>query len=71
MAMRKKTDDEKAARMEAEKVVDRFLDVFLSGDDDISRESRSIIGALVDFKGECRDHLALAVSVSLPAKWTE
>ena len=52
MAMRKKTDDEKAARMEAEKVVDRFLDVFLSGDDDIARESRSIIGALVDFKGE-------------------
>jgi len=52
MAMRKKSDDEKAARIEAEKIVDRFLDVLMSGDDEIARESRSVIGALVDFKGE-------------------
>ena len=33
-------------------IVDMFLDVLLSNHDEIAKESRSIIGALVDFRGE-------------------
>jgi len=52
MAMVKRTDSSKAARQQAEVIVDLFLDVLLSSDDDIAKESRSVIGALVDFKGQ-------------------
>ena len=52
MAMVKRTNSSKAARQQAEAIVDLFLDVLLSSDDDIAKESRSVIGALVDFKGQ-------------------
>ena len=52
MAMVKRTNSSKAARQQAEVIVDMFLDVLLSNHDEIARESRSIIGALVDFRGE-------------------
>jgi len=52
MAMTERTNETKAARQQAVMIVDMFLDVLLSNHSDIARESRSIIGALVDFKGE-------------------
>ena len=52
MAMTERTNETKAARQQAVMIVDLFLDVLLSSDDDIAKESRSVIGALVDFKGQ-------------------
>ena len=39
-------------RQQAMMCVEMYIDVALSGNDDIARESRSVIGALVDFRGE-------------------
>lgn len=52
MAMRAKTDNEKKARYMAVQVVDWFLEVVLADENSIAMESRTLIGALVDFKGE-------------------
>jgi hypothetical protein len=52
MGMVKRTETGKSARRQAEVIVDMFLDVLLSNHEKIARESRSIIGALVDFRGE-------------------
>ena len=39
-------------RRQATVCVELYLDAALSGNEDIARESRSVIGALVDFRGE-------------------
>ena len=39
-------------RQQAMMCVEMYIDVVLSGNDEIARESHSIIGALVDFRGE-------------------
>jgi len=39
-------------RQQAMMCVELYIDVALSGNDEVARESRSIIGALVDFRGE-------------------
>ena len=50
------TDDQKKQkfilRQQAMACVEMYIDVGLSGNADIARESRSVIGALVDFRGE-------------------
>lgn len=56
MAMVERTPESRAARKQAEAVVDMaldvMLDVMLDSDNDIAWQGGSIIGALVDFKGE-------------------
>lgn len=52
MAMVKRTDSTRATRKQAEVVVDMFLNVLLSSSGDVAWESKSVIGALVDFKGQ-------------------
>lgn len=52
MANQKRTDSDKVARQQAQQVVDLFLDVLLSRDRDAGWEGDSLIGKLVDFKGE-------------------
>jgi len=52
MAMVERTTESRAARKQAEVIVDMALDVMLDADNDIAWQGRSIIGALVDFKGE-------------------
>ena len=77
MAMVKRTNSSKAARQQAEAIVDLFLDVLLSSDDDIAKESRSVIGALVDFKGQIpkssgfSGFCKLAGKVDRMARWSD
>jgi len=77
MAMVKRTNSSKAARQQAEVIVDMFLDVLLSNHDEIARESRSIIGALVDFRGEIprssgfRGFCKLAAKVDRMRDWSD
>lgn len=52
MAKVAKNDQQKAARQMAEKVVDLFLEVIMSSDRDAGWQGDSLIGKLVDFKGE-------------------
>lgn len=52
MANRKRDDSDKALRKQAEAVVDMFLDVLLSRDRDAGWQGDSLVGKLVDFKGE-------------------
>lgn len=52
MAKRAKTEQEKRVRNTARQIVDWFLDVLMSSSHDIPWEGRSVIGALVDFRGE-------------------
>lgn len=52
MANQKRTDNDKVARQQAQQVVDLFLDVLLSRDRDAGWEGDSLIGKLVDFKGD-------------------
>lgn len=52
MAMVERTTESRAARKQAEMIVDMALDVMLDSDNDIAWQGGSIIGALVDFKGE-------------------
>lgn len=52
MAMRAKDNSEKAARNMAMQVVDWYLDVLLADEGSIAMEGRTVIGALVDFKGQ-------------------
>lgn len=52
MAKRAKTEQEKRVRNTAQQIVDWFLDVLMSSSQDIPWEGRSVIGALVDFRGE-------------------
>jgi hypothetical protein len=68
MAMTKRTDATRTARQQAEAIVDLFLDVLLSSDDDIAKESRSVIGALVDFKGQISKSSGLSGFCTLAAK---
>ena len=75
--MVKRTNSSKAARQQAEAIVDLFLDVLLSSDDDIAKESRSVIGALVDFKGQIpkssgfSGFCKLAGKVDRMARWSD
>lgn len=50
--MVKQTSESRAARKQAEAIVDMALDVMLDSDNDIAWQGGSVIGALVDFKGE-------------------
>jgi hypothetical protein len=68
MAMVKRTNSSKAARQQAEAIVDLFLDVLLSSDDDIAKEGRSVIGALVDFKGQISKSSGLSGFCQLAGK---
>lgn len=52
MGNRKRAEGDKVIREQAQKVVDLFLDVLLSRDMDAGWEGDSLIGKLVDFKGE-------------------
>jgi len=52
MANQKRTEAGKIARQQAEQVVDLFLDVLLSRDQDAGWEGCGLIGKLVDFRGE-------------------
>lgn len=52
MANQKRDNQTKTARQQAQVVVDLFLDVLLSRDRDAGWQGDSLIGKLVDFKGE-------------------
>ncbi|MDF0750300.1 hypothetical protein NLU14_08660 [Marinobacter sp. 71-i] len=52
MANQKRDNQAKTARQQAQVVVDLFLDVLLSRDRDAGWQGDSLIGKLVDFKGE-------------------
>ncbi len=52
MVKQRRGDRTKTARQQAEIVVDLFLDVLLSRDRDAGWEGNSLIGKLVEFKGE-------------------
>lgn len=52
MANQKRNDQTRTARQQAQLVVDLFLDVLLSRDMDAGWQGDSLIGKLVDFKGE-------------------
>lgn len=52
MANQKRNDQTKTTRQQAQVVVDLFLDVLLSRDRDAGWAGDSLIGKLVDFKGE-------------------
>lgn len=52
MAKVAKTGSQKAARQMAEQTVDLFLEVIMSTDRDAGWQGDSLIGRLVDFKGE-------------------
>lgn len=52
MANQRRDDGDKAARKQAQTVVDLFLDVLLSRDRDAGWQGDNLIGKLVDFKGE-------------------
>ena len=68
MAMTERTTESKAARKQAELVVDMFLDVLTNGNAEIAKESRSVIGALVDFRGEIPRSSGFAGFCKLAAK---
>jgi hypothetical protein len=52
MANQKRNGQTRTARQQAQLVVDLFLDVLLSRDQDAGWQGDSLIGKLVDFKGE-------------------
>ncbi|MDP4546501.1 hypothetical protein [Marinobacter sp. MDS2] len=68
MAMQKRTDSTRALRRQAELAVDMFLDVLLSDNDAVARESRSVIGALVEFKGQIPKSSGYSEVCTLAAK---
>jgi hypothetical protein len=68
MAMTQRTTESRAARQQAELVVDLFIDVLCNGNAEIARESRSVIGALVDFRGEIPRSSGFAGFCKLAAK---
>jgi hypothetical protein len=77
MAMTKRTDATRTARQQTAVVVDLFLDVLLSNQGEIPMESRCVIGALVDFKGQIpkssgfRGFCTLAAKVDRMRDWSD
>ena len=62
----RKTENDKALRQEARRVVDRHLQMILSTTDDVAWEGSSVIGRLIEFCGDLPDSSGFAGVDKMP-----